>query len=524
MKIASAEQMKRIDYEAINTYGIPEIALMENAGHETAVAALNLCQQSGNNTAINKKNFCIIAGCGNNGGDGFVAARHLINMNVKVKVFIIGNLEHLSPSAKINYDVLSNLKAEIYNIVSERDWTRLQIALTFSDCIIDALLGTGIYGELRENVKKCIDILNSSNRPILSVDMPSGVNANTGVVNPTAVNATETLTFGLPKIGLITYPGNNYTGKITVKSIGLPQPLLQQQEIMQESIDYDFVKTHLPKRPLDAHKGSCGKVLVIAGSLGFTGAAVLSSTAVLRAGAGISTLASAESLYDILAAKSTEVMTKPLPEIMPGILGNSAVNVLNELAKDYDTVLIGPGLGRQEETCKMVREFATKTDKQLIIDADGIYAFSLASAELKNIKRPPILTPHLGEMANLLHITITELKQNLWEIARKTAKLFNAVFVIKSEKTIVAYPDGNIFVTTVGNPGMATAGSGDVLAGCIAGLAAESLHSSGNYSAPVGVYLHGFAGDLAAQHGIAGLIAGDILSNLPQARRHIDGI
>lgn len=506
--------MRQIDSDAINVYGIPEIVLMENAGRETAAEAVKLCGGSVGKT------FCIITGCGNNGGDGFAAARHLLNGHAKVKIFIIGNTEHFTPSAKINYDILMNMQAEIYQITTERDWNRLQISLTFSDCVIDALLGTGIHGELRENMVKCISILNSCNRPILSVDMPSGVNADTGTVNPVAVKADITLTLGLPKIGLIMYPGCNYTGKIVVNSIGLPYSLLSQDAIKQEAVDCDFVENHLNKRPRDAYKGSCGKVLTVAGSLGLTGAAALSSNAVLRIGAGISTLASAESLYDIFAGKLTEVMTQPLPEIKPGILGDSALSVLQKMADSYDTVLIGPGLGRNEATCKLVRDFAVSVDKPLVIDADGIFAFSQAPDELKNIKQTPTLTPHFGEMATLLHISIDDLKQNLWEIARKAAEYFNAVFVLKSEKTLIAYPDGNIFVTTTGNAGMATAGSGDVLAGTIAGLVAEKL--AGSMAAPIGVYLHGLAGDLAAQNGQAGLIAGDILAALPQARRQID--
>lgn len=514
MKISSASQMRQIDTDAINVYGIPEIVLMENAGRETANEAVKLCGGSV------KKTFCIIAGCGNNGGDGFAAARHLLNERAKVKIFIVGNTEHFTPSAKVNYDILMNMKAEIYQITTERDWNRLQIALTFSDCIIDALLGTGVHGELRENVKKCISILNSSNRPILSVDMPSGVNADTGAVSPVAVKATVTLTLGLPKIGLIMYPGCNYTGKIIVNSIGLPHMLLSRDSIKQEAVDGTFVENHLAKRPRDAYKGSCGKVLTVAGSLGLTGAAALSSSAVLRIGGGISTLACAESLYDIMAVKSTEVMTRPVPEIKPGILGGSALDVLTKMADGYDAVLIGPGLGRDDETCRMVRDFAKSVNKPLIIDADGIFAFSQSPDELKQLKQTPILTPHFGEMATLLHVSIEDVKQNLWDIVRKAAEYFNAIFVLKSERTIVAYPDGNIFVTTTGNAGMATAGSGDVLAGTIAGLVAEK--SCGSMAAPIGVYLHGLAGDIAAENGQAGLIASDILANLPRARRCID--
>ncbi len=518
MKIASAQQMHEIDFAAINTYGIPEIALMENAGREAAFEALKLCKQK----TIRKSNFCILASCGNNGGDGFVAARHLINAGANVKIFLIGNTEHFTTSAKTNYTILLNMHAEIYHIISERDWNRLQISLTFSDCIIDALLGTGIHGELRENIKKCISIMNSSNRPVLSIDIPSGVNADTGSINPIAVKADVTITFGLPKIGLVLYPGCSYTGKIVVNTIGIPQTLLCNEKIQQEAVNKAFVKEHLKSRPIDVHKGSCGKVLTIAGSLGFTGAAILASSAVLRIGAGISTLASAESLYDILAIKSTEVMTRPLPEITPGILGKEAVNVLLDLAKNYDTVLIGPGLGRNEDTCQMVREFAVKVDKPLIIDADAIYAFSQSIDTLKELKHPPIITPHLGELANLLHISIDEIKANLWHIAREISAKYNSIFVIKSEKTITVYPNGNIFVTTVGNCGMATAGSGDVLAGTIAGLVAEN--QCAEYAAPIGVYLHGIAGDIAAENGQAGLIASDILNNLVKARHQIDNI
>lgn len=258
----------------------------------------------------------------------------------------------------------------------------------------------------------------------------------------------------------------------------------------------------------------------MAGSTGYTGAACLSSQAVLKIGAGISTLISAESLYDILSMKNTEVMVKPLPEILPGVLGDSAMENIKDIAKDFDVVLMGPGLGRNDETCQMVRKLAIDLDKPLVLDADAIFAFSQAPDELKKIKQVPILTPHLGEMANLLHITISDLKDNLWEIARKAAEYFNAIFVLKSEKTLVVYPDGNIFVTTVGNAGMATAGSGDVLAGTIAGIVAEKL--AGKMSAPVGVYLHGLAGDLAGENGQAGLIAGDILLNLSKARKQID--
>lgn len=509
MKIATVAEMRNIDRTAIEEYGIPEILLMENAGKETCEAALELFG------GLQDKKLCVLAGSGNNGGDAFAAARHMANAGAKVKIFLAGNAAHMTASAAMQRDIDLHMDIEVLSLEEERDWDKLMVVLRFADGIVDGILGTGFKGELRETAVRLIRVINESGLPVLAIDVPSGVEADTGRVATDAVRAAATLALGLPKPGHFFAPGAACTGKLIVDGIGIPASLLAADSIQQDFLDEATAVGLLPVRPMDAHKGSCGRILVIAGSRGMTGAAVLASEAVLRSGAGIATLAAAESLHDILEVKLTEVMTRPVPEIAPGVLGMTALSTLLELAADYDAVLLGPGLGRQEETMELVRQFAAQTECPLILDADAIYAFNGRGTELKNLKHIPILTPHLGEMASLLQLSIPELRESLVDMSREAAREYQAIFVVKSECTIVVYPEGPVFFTSHGNAGMASAGCGDVLAGTIAGLFGQ-LRSS---LAPLaGVYLHGLAGDLAAEEAGDGLIASDVLRLLPKAR------
>lgn len=513
MKVATAEEMREIDRIAMESYGIPEVVLMENAGAEAAKAVLALC------VGREGVKVSVFAGVGNNGGDAFVAARHLDSHGIKCKVYIIGDAERIQGAAKINLDILQNLNLDILQVASQRDWDKVKIALAFSDILVDGLLGTGFHGVLREEMEQVIQMINEARKKVVAIDLPSGVDANTGSVSCTAVRASQTVSFGLRKIGLLLYPGAKFAGRIEVAGIGLPKILLADEHIKQNMIHTTMVKQLLIERQPDVHKGSCGKVLIVAGSNGMTGAAVLAAQAALRSGAGSVTLAIAESLQDIVAAKLTEVMTQPLPEIHKGVIGMSALPVLLELAEAHHVVEIGSGLGRDPETQKLVCGFIAQTDKQLIVDADAIYALQENRAQLRNAKVMPVLTPHLGEMARLLGQTVQEVQENLVETARSSAQALHAVIVLKSARTIVAYPEGDVYINVRGNAGMATAGSGDVLAGVISGLFAQGLLS---YSAAtVGVYLHALAGDLAAERGMIGLTAGDIAKMLPVARRQI---
>ena len=309
------------------------------------------------------------------------------------------------------------------------------------------------------------------------------------------------------------------TGQLIVDDIGIPQALLQSDKIQQSLLDDKLARTLLPLRGKAVHKGDCGRILVIAGSLGMTGAAALAAVSALRAGAGVVTLAVPASVQPILAGQLQEVMVQPIEESAPGILsGEKALSRLLTLSQNHDAVLIGPGLGRAMETQELIRMFTVKVTKPLVMDADAIFAFNSQPDELSKLPQVPVLTPHLGEMAGLLGVSVPELRESLLPIVREAAAEYQCIFVVKSECTLVAYPDGAAFFSTMGNPGMATAGSGDVLAGTIAGLMKQT--ESG--LAPLaGVYLHGRSGDIAYGEKGDGLLAGDIRENLAAALKEL---
>ena len=489
MKLTTVAEMRQIDKRAIEEIGIPEIVLMENAAREIYSALSSLLQ------GVANKRICIIAGVGNNGGDAFAAARHIVNAGGRPQVFVLGSQDRMSQSAAVNFNVICNMGIQVFQLQEQRDWDKLMAVLKTADGVLDGLLGTGFHGQLRESSAKLINIVNNAGVPILSIDVPSGVNAENGQVDSVAIQADATITLG-----------------------AIPSNLLKDSQIQQELLQEQDVKQWLVPRATDCHKGSCGRILVVAGSRGMTGAASLASLAALRMGAGIVTLACPASLNDILEVKLTEVMTLPLEDKGCGYLTLDNLAELLQKSADYDLLLIGPGLGRQATTGELVRALVTKVKKPVVLDADGIYAFREQGDLLANCNYPPVLTPHMGEMATLLGITVPELKEELLELARDAAKEYKAIMVIKSETTIVVYPDGMAYVANTGNPGMATAGCGDVLAGTIAGLYRQTVQDK---SPLAGVYIHGRAGDLA--YGTLGncLLAHDIIDKLPEVAKEL---
>ena len=508
MKIALADEMKKIDKRAIEEYGVPEILLMENAGREVAAAFEEYLG------GVSGKRICVLAGSGNNGGDAFVAARHLMNHGAQISIFLVGSPAHLTKSAALNRDIIIKMGVVVHVLETERDWDKLQVTLRFVDGVVDGILGTGFKGSLRDAAARVVRMVNGHGKPVVAVDIPTGVEADTGNASPEAIRADLTVTFGLPKFGHMIGAGETATGKLLVDDIGIPKALLEDDTIRQTYLDDVTVAPVLLPRPLDAHKGSCGRILVIAGSRGMTGAAALAASAVLRSGAGVAVLALPRSLQEMMAGKLTEVMTKPLPETDEGAIDIAALGEALALAEGFDVVLIGPGLGRTQETQKFVQDFCAAVKKPLILDADAIYAFCGKTDVFKGFAFVPILTPHLGEMAHLLELSVDELRASLLDMTREAAREYHAVFVVKSECTIIVYPDGQAFLTSKGNSGMATAGAGDVLAGAVAGLMKQT---AAGLAPLAGVYIHGLAGDLAAKEKGYGLIASDILENLPHA-------
>jgi hydroxyethylthiazole kinase-like uncharacterized protein yjeF len=509
MKVATAAEMRELDRRTIEEYGLPGIALMENAGREVARKVAEILGE------VAGRKVCIFAGKGNNGGDGFVAARHLAAGGAAVTVFLAGSPEGVGGDARINLDVIAGSGADICQISGQRDLDRAALAATLADCLVDALLGTGFRGEVGGDLAEMVKILNTAGKPVVAVDIPTGIDADTGQVCGVAVRASHTVTFAFPKPGLLLQPGADYAGELTVAGIGFPAKLLAEAALPQSAITADYARALLPVRRPWAHKGTSGRVVVVAGAPGLTGAAALSATAAMRAGAGLVTLAVAESLNPIMAVKLTEVMTRPLPEAAGGCLGLAAVPVVGELAATADVLAIGPGLGRDSETAEAVRKIVAGVNCPLVIDADGLNSLAGYTDILLDAAALPVLTPHPGELSRLTGLPVATINADRLAAAREAAARFGAIVVLKGAGTVVAYPDGEAFINTTGNAGLATGGTGDVLTGVIAAFIAQGLTS--HDAAVAGVYIHGLAGELASGTRIVGLAAGDLLPALPAA-------
>ncbi|ATW25577.1 NAD(P)H-hydrate dehydratase [Candidatus Formimonas warabiya] len=508
MKLATAEEMRLLDQTAINEYGIPGVLLMENAGLAVVHAIKDYFSGP-----LARKRVMVIAGKGNNGGDGFVVARHLANAGCDVKLFLLCKPEELHGDAALNWKIARKMNIRYQLILTERDLNVVKVALMYTELVVDGIFGTGFQGAAQGTIAKLIELVNEAGKPVISIDLPSGMEADTGRVNGACIKARCTVTFGLPKIGLVLEPGASFVGKMLVADISLPQELVVKQPLRRFLLDQDFCRQLLPVRAIDSHKGSFGHVLVIGGAPGMTGAVTLAATAAVRSGAGLVTAAVPAGLSSVMAMKLTEAMSLSLPETGSGTLSLSALGVI-EKAAGNKVIVLGPGLSRQQETQDLVRSFLANIPCPVVLDADGLFALSGCQDFIKNSSYPVVLTPHPGEMARLLGVSSGEIQANRREIVEKAAREWQAVLVLKGAKTVVATPEGNLYVNPTGNPGMATGGSGDVLAGMIGALLAQGMKAE--HAAAVAVYLHGAAGDEGARRGSqASLTAGDIIDYLP---------
>ncbi|MGI6712124.1 MAG: NAD(P)H-hydrate dehydratase [Bacillota bacterium] len=509
MKLVTAEEMRFLDQAAINEYGIPGIILMENAG----LAVVNTIKDhfKGN---VAQKRIIVFAGKGNNGGDGFVVARHLYNAGADVKIFLLCRPEELQGDAAINWKIIRKMNIRYQVVINERDINLVKIGLMYSELIVDAIFGTGFQGAVQGMAANVIQLVNEAGKPVVAVDLPSGVEANTGCVWGACIKATYTVTFALPKIGLVLDPGARFTGKLVVGDISMPPQLIAQKNISRFLIDAEWCQSRILKREVDSHKGSYGHVVIVGGSPGMTGAVVLAASAAVRSGAGLVTAAVPQGVNSIIEVKVTEAMSYPLPETGDGTLGLAAQKIIEGIVSQK-TLVIGPGISRQAETLELVQSLAANIPCPCVIDADALYALTGCSELIKKSSYPVILTPHPGEMAQLLGISIEKVQDNRVEIAQKTARAWNAIIVLKGAKTLVATPEGNLYVNSTGNPGMATGGTGDVLAGMIGAFMAQGINPE--EAAALGVFLHGLSGDsVASFKGQRGLAAGDLVDNLPK--------
>ncbi len=510
MKLVTVEEMREVDRRAIEEFRIPSLQLMENAGRIIAEEAREMLR-----SPLGKR-VAVFAGRGNNGGDGFVAARYLLEEGAEVKTYLLGKKEEVKGDAGANLHRLTR----VVEIKEKNDLEKLREGFSQIDLIIDALLGTGTRGEVRGLLRDTIELLNERAKPIISVDIPSGLEGNKGEPPGICVRAVKTVTMGLPKRGLILYPGAEYTGELKIAAIGIPPEVLNAGSLKVNLLEEKDIVSLLPHRKRDSHKGNYGHILVLAGSTGFTGAAALTGLGSLRAGGGLVTLGVPGSLNPIMEAKLTEVISRPLPETEPGSLSLEAEGEILRLAQGVDALAVGPGLSTYPETSALVRRLLTKINKPLVIDADGLNGLAGDISLLTKSPASIVITPHPGEMGRLLGKTTGEVQSDRIGVTRETALQTGTVVVLKGARTVISDPEGNVYVNPTGNPGMASAGMGDILTGMIASFVGQGLTEI--EAARAGVYIHGLAGDIAAGiRGEAGLIATDLLDKLPEAIKRL---
>jgi len=570
MQVATPSQMSEIDKKAINEYGIPGIVLMENAALKVVSEIENSLFDISNNSKV-----IIFAGKGNNGGDAFAVARHLFNRGAFVKVFILGDRYAIKGDAAINLasiikmglDIIEiqqikgekgeyktkyakvikdskelnekELNAEELNVIegkktfaaadeiytnnlpyneyNELSYSEIERDLAESSFIVDGIFGTGFRGEVSGIEAEMIKRINSSGKPVVSIDIPSGIIGETGEVCGVCIKACKTITFGLPKTGLVLYPGCEYVGKLVVADISIPSEVVKSLKIKNHVIDKEMVASWIPLRNKQTNKSDYGRALIISGSMGMKGSGCLAAQAALRTGAGLVYLAVPASLMTIYSAALTETIIIPLEDYGKGHFMPVDHDIIQErIIERRDVVAIGPGLSLNDDTTKFVYQIIENAASPLVIDADALNAIAKDVSVLKTLKTTAVITPHPGEMSRLTGKNVEFIQKNRIDIAKEFSSKWNVITVLKGFRTVVALPDGTAYINPTGNPGMATAGTGDVLTGIIAGLIAQGIKPE--KAAPAGVYVHGIAGDqIASKKGEYGLIASDLVDEIPYA-------
>ena len=503
MKLSTVKEMRNLDKCSIEEYGFPQEVLMENAGNAAYFIILK-------NFGIKNKSFVVFCGIGNNGGDGLVVARKIHSNGGNVKVYLLGDEKKFKGAAKTNFEIASKIPLNIEHVESIE---AVKLDIVHADAIVDAIFGTGLVRDVGGTYKDVIQLINESGKRVFSIDIPSGINGNTGKIMSIAVKSDYTTTYGLPKLGTVLYPGYDNCGKLYVSHISFPPSIYNSIKVETN----DPIK--LPERNKDAHKGNFGEALFIAGASSYFGAPYFSALSFLKVGGGYSRLAAPLSVTPFIASKGSEIVFIPQKETSAGSISLENKDSLLELSEKMDMVILGPGLSLNEETQQLVRELAKEIKKPLLIDGDGITAISKDIEIIKQRRAETILTPHLGEMSRITKLNIKNIDENKTEVLQKTCRDLNAIIVLKGAHSLIGYPDERVFVNMSGNCGMATAGSGDVLTGTIAAMFGLGLTIRD--AVRMGVFMHGFSGDLAAMDkGEDGITAQDILDYLPNAVKY----
>ncbi len=508
MQVLTADEMREMDRLTIESFGLPGRVLMENAGLGAARILFKHVPD------IGKKRVGVLAGRGNNGGDGFVIARYLAQNGVRVTVYLLSESSKIKGDAAANFKLLAPLKIPVKELPEKEAFFACRTDLRHQDIWVDAILGTGLNADVKGYLKDVILFINGLNKPVFSVDIPSGLNSDTGQPCGVCIRAFMTATFAFAKIGHVLYPGADYTGTLKIVDIGIPHYIADRVNPKHHLITPDRVSTYFKPRPPEAHKGQTGHLLVVAGSPGKTGAAAMTAMSAMRSGAGLVTLGIPKSLNPVLETMVLEAMTYPLPETVDGMLDESAFDALVRLLPGKTCMAIGPGLGVSDQTEHLVHRLIRKSTVPLVIDADGLNHLAGHTQVLKDLDVPVVLTPHPGEMSRIVNAPVTEIQKHRVDYARDFAERFQVHIVLKGAGTVVAHPDGTVFINPTGNPGMASGGMGDVLTGMIAGLVAQGFTCES--AAHAGVYMHGaVADDLARKKGPFGFIASDVMERIP---------
>ena len=515
MKVVTGETMRKIDRRAIEEFGIPGLTLMENAGKgcvEAIVARYGACPEP---------RAVIFAGKGNNGGDGYVIARLLKERGWHVVTFVLARRDEIRGDARANLDRLAGMP--LVFCTDQGELERCGMALREATVIVDALLGTGLKSDVAAHYAEIIGMINNSGKPVVAVDIPSGIDSASGRVFGCAVKADMTVTFALAKCGHLLYPGAEYSGRLRIVDIGIPAEIMVTAD-GYEFLDGDAIKPLLKRRSRSVHKGDCGHCLIIAGSLGMSGAAAMAANSAVRAGAGRVTLAAPASLNAVLEVKTTEAMTIPLPDDGSGFLGIGARGTIMEALTGKTAVAMGPGIARRPETAQLIRELAASINLPLVIDADGLNALAEDPGLLLRKKSDiVILTPHPGEMGRLAGLSTAQVELDRIGVARAFAVKFGVYLILKGARTIIATPDGTVAINGSGNPGMASGGMGDVLTGVLAAFIAQGYDPF--TACKLGVFIHGHAADLVVnEKGEIGISAVDVQERLPYAIKGLMGL
>jgi ADP-dependent NAD(P)H-hydrate dehydratase / NAD(P)H-hydrate epimerase len=510
MRVLNTQQMREADRRTIDEIGIPGIVLMENAGRQ-AVAAMEAAFED-----LPTSHVGVLCGLGNNGGDGFVVARTLVQRGVETSVFLLGGVADVRGDARTNLEVLGRIGLTVVEITNAQEWELHFSEISRCELLVDAILGTGFHGQLSGLLETVVADVNGLGVPVVAIDLPTGVSADTPDVAGEAIDASMTVTLAAPKIPLILPPADSHSGDLVIADIGIPLPLLDDVEGPYiELLTRERMREIVPARTADSHKGDFGRVLVIAGSLGRSGAAHLAALGALRSGAGLVTIATPRCCVPIVAAMAPEYMTEALEETAAGTVDYAALDRVLDFKADV--IAVGPGLGQSPGTAAFVHGLVERAGVPLVIDADALNAFAgdperLAGRDGVDV----VITPHPGEMARLLNTSIEAVQHDRLRHATEFAARHRVHVVLKGHRTIIAGPENRAFINLTGNAGMATGGTGDLLTGMIAAWCGQLLDAEA--ACKLAVYLHGSAGDLAeADEGDVALVASDIAARLGDA-------